>query len=325
MPDDRAVKREYEIDWTTAEGDVFYSVFSRDPYRFVEPVDFNPKWPVYRGWDFGVRNSACVWVQLRPNGQVVALREISPVDIDTTSFRNLVLYLSGQPLVIGGTAEENEKVIERYPKAVEYIEQLKEVQPQWFGWKDTCSYDVPFFPSGTRFEDYSGAEALKRYSFEREPGVTSDAQNLAAAGIHLNMQWQPVSYGCRILRSLQLERSDGKRGLIIHPQCTELILGMGGGLVYPKSTEAEPLPEDKMDVPRKDGRFEHPHDALRYVVTQLVEPQEVLRQVENIVPRREDPTPQEEELERVGDMIDSIEWRHDWEEAFTGSRRMRGQ
>ena len=100
MPDDRSLRREYLLDWASAEGDSFYPNFSNAPERYVSTrrAAFNPKLPVYRGFDFGFRFPACIWMQVYPSGRVAVLRDVLPSDIDTYSFRDLVLFLSGQSL-----------------------------------------------------------------------------------------------------------------------------------------------------------------------------------------------------------------------------------
>jgi hypothetical protein len=270
MPDERAFRREYLLDWTSAEGNAFYPEFANAPQRYVSTeVHFNPKLPVYRGWDFGFRNPACVWLQLRPDGRVWVLHDLLPSDIDTHSFRDLVLFLSGQsltPTMEYNVNEELEKLRGR-PRALLHLQSIL-ADPPWFDpIGPRQDYPVPFFPPGTRFIDFSGPEAYKTQPIESASAEKSDAEVLSSAGINLNWLWQPVSYGENIIRRLLLDGDDGRGPMLqFYPSARNLIDGFAGGIVYAKPTPASPYP----DTAHKDGLFEHCHDAFRYTIVNMV-------------------------------------------------------
>jgi hypothetical protein len=69
-------QREMEIDFTAFSGEAVYSQF--DPNNSVRPTRYNPRVPLWRGWDFGYRHPAVVWAQLWPDDTLVCLHELYP-------------------------------------------------------------------------------------------------------------------------------------------------------------------------------------------------------------------------------------------------------
>jgi hypothetical protein len=299
MPDPQGFQREFLLNWTVSEGDWFYPNFAREPQRWVAEVPFSPKLPVLRGWDFGYRVPACTWSQLGPDGRLRVLRSLIVNDIDTHSFRDLVMFLSGQDLVVGAPPEKQIRQLERRPRAIEELVKLEKEPLIWESWSNELEeMGIPWFPRGTRFLDYSGTEATQLKSFYSTEGERCDAEVLASAGINLNMLWQPVSYGVRIIRRMLLDHTDGHGpGLLLHPWCEDLINGMAGGLVWPKGTERHPVIDD--DEPWKDGYFDNIHDALRYTVVNIIGSAEAVDEIQRSEPRREDPSPEEKYMEDV--------------------------
>jgi len=72
---ERQWKREYEIDWTIAEGMPIYADFNRDIHVAKEPLMILKDKAMYRGWDFGLQ-PACVWCQMDSMGRLNVLREL---------------------------------------------------------------------------------------------------------------------------------------------------------------------------------------------------------------------------------------------------------
>jgi hypothetical protein len=71
---DAAFKQEYEAAFNVFAGRV-YDTF--DEATHVAPVQFNAKWPLYRGIDFGYRNPfVCLWVQVDPQDRILVLNEL---------------------------------------------------------------------------------------------------------------------------------------------------------------------------------------------------------------------------------------------------------
>lgn len=69
-------QREMEIDFGSYAGTPVYPAF--DFNKSVKPVRYNPTLPLWRGWDFGYRHPAVVFLQLWPDDTLVFLHEIFP-------------------------------------------------------------------------------------------------------------------------------------------------------------------------------------------------------------------------------------------------------
>jgi hypothetical protein len=252
LGDVKDYRREYAIDWTSASGDVFYPEFARNPERYVAPVKHDPNKPVYRGWDFGFRHPACVWFQKDSFGRCLVLREVMPDNIDTYSFRDLVLYLSGSLDL---------KVLQRRPRAYQWLRKLE--QAEWEFQGKTGKYPrPPWFAPTQSFIDHSGPECYAASKIEGEKGERNDAEVLASEGIYLNVLSTRVSAREAVVRRLLLPGDGGRFGLVLHPSCEILIGGLAGGICYAEGTDRNPEPTE----PAKNGWHEHVHDAFGYGV-----------------------------------------------------------
>ena len=271
MPDQRAVRREFLLDWTSAEGSAFYPNFADAPERFVSSnVTFDPKRVVFRGFDFGFRHPACVWMQTTEEGRVHVLHDLLPSDIDTHSFRDLVLFLSGQT-VRPGTSYNIEKeltYLAKRPRAFDYAARYIRDSPWWTPAGIRPSYPIPFFPPGTHFHNFSGPEAYRiNAAVESNRKERTDAEVFESAGIYLDIAYQSVEAGETLIRKSLLDMEDDKPGLLCNPSAIHTINAMGGGVIYATPSKANPRP----DTAAKDGFYEHIHDALRYAVTHVVD------------------------------------------------------
>jgi hypothetical protein len=217
MPDERSFRREYLLDWTSADGDVFYPDFAERPEAYVNPnVEFNPEWPVHRGFDFGFRRPACIWTQLNPhNGQVVILHDLLPSGIDTYSFRNLVMFLSGETLRPGKdySVDLELRELAKRPRAYSLLHKIAKAPPWWAPAGDPRPYPIPFFPPGTHFFNYSGTEALKvSATVDSEKKERTDAEVFQSGGIILDMSYQSIEAGETLIRK-QLHFANNTPGL----------------------------------------------------------------------------------------------------------------
>lgn len=247
MPSLHAWRREFLRDWTTSAGSPFYPEVATDADRYIRRLPRLISGPVYRGWDFGYRRPACVWLQWSPaSRRLWAIREVLPENLDTYAHRDLVLYCSGQRALDD---------LKNRPRALEWVRVLED---------GPCP--PPWFPPGTRFVDYAGPEALQRTaSVEHEHADRTDAAILRAEGIDLQVFTTSINAREQVMRSLLTIRPDGAPGLLLDPACRRLIEGMKGGIGYPEATKANPTPTQ----PRKDGFYEHLHDALGYAAINL--------------------------------------------------------
>lgn len=254
MPNEKEWRREFMRDWTSAAGDAFYPEFGIEPYRYIYPATRLLNAPIVRGWDFGFRHPACVWFQYSPkSGRVWVLRELMPENIDTFSFRDLVLYLSGQKSL---------EQLERRPQALAWVKKIKDdprmPAPPWF----EADASAPI-----HWLDFSGPEATKvSASVEGEHKERSDKAILEAE--HLVLECPSVGIAAReaVMRRLLQRRPDGHPGIVFDPACPILIEGMNGGIAFAKETKLNPDPTE----PNKDGYYEHLHDALGYGLVNMV-------------------------------------------------------
>jgi hypothetical protein len=249
-----AYRREYLRDWTSAGGQSFYPEFMERPQRYIlRAPGLIQGQPVVRGWDFGYRRPACVWLQYSPmSGRVWVLRELLGQNVDTHSFRDLVLYLSG---------ERSMDYLLKRPVAVEWVNALRAnprlPSPPWF---DLTGEPIQFI-------DYAGPEALqRRAAVEGEDSARVDSEILGEEGIRLGVYHVTVKAREKIVRRLLMTKPDGHPGLIVDPSCRDLALGLGGRIVFAKATPEDPLPAG----PKKDGYYEHLHDALGYALCNVV-------------------------------------------------------
>ena len=271
MPDQRAVRREFLLDWTSAEGSAFYPNFADAPERFVSSdVTFDPKRAVYRGFDFGFRHPACVWMQTTEDGRIHVLHDLLPSDIDSHSFRDLVLFLSGQSLHAGTSYDVGKELarLGQRPRAYQYAVRYIKDSPWWTPAGSRQSYHVPFFPPGTRFFNFSGPEAYRiNATVESNRKERTDAEVFESAGIYLDIAYQSVEAGETLIRKSLLDRGDGKPGFMCSPAAVNTIDALGGGVVYASPSKVNPRP----DTASKDGLYEHVHDSIRYAITHIVD------------------------------------------------------
>jgi hypothetical protein len=255
-PSHHAYLREYELDWSSPAGNPFYDTFAADPAKYVHPLKQLISAPVYRAWDFGYRHPAVVFFQVSQSKRLWVIRECMPAGIDSHSFRDLILYLSGQV--------EYDALVRR-PRALEWLAELGRMRKVDETWR--AIPEPPWFGQSTQFVDVSGPEATKiSATVATESKEKSDAEILASGGINLQMTWQRIEDGENIIRRLLLDAPDGLPGMLIDPACPLLIGGMKGGIAFPKPTKAVPIPVK----PHKDGFFENLHDCLRYGVVASV-------------------------------------------------------
>lgn len=264
-PSDVIFRREFMRDWTSAAGESFYPEFVARPEFYVRPCPGLLPAPIIRGWDFGYRHPACVWLQYdQHTGRVWVLREIMPGGftnasgkIDTGSFAKLVLYLSGQiPF----------EAVMPHPRALEVINEINKHakageghEAPWFGGEGTAN--------PLRFLDWAGHEALQQGRHpEHDSKERTDATILYANGIQLGAYYTTPKARENVIRKLLLPMKDGAPGIFFDPACRLLVEGFAGGIAYPKPTKENPDPGE----PAKDGWYEHPHEALGYPLAQII-------------------------------------------------------
>jgi hypothetical protein len=83
-------EREYEINFTTPEGDpVFSDEFAYESHVATRALPFNPKYPLLLGWDFGL-SPACSFSQFLPDTRWMILHEMWVPRMGLESFAPMV-------------------------------------------------------------------------------------------------------------------------------------------------------------------------------------------------------------------------------------------
>jgi hypothetical protein len=244
-PSSVAFRREMLRDWTSSAGEPYYPEFDAR----LHVVDVGRELPdltVDRGWDFGWRAPAVVWTMYsREQDRMVVVRELCPNNIDTASLCALVRYLSGEwPLMM----------LNKHPRALEVLAELK---------RNGRIPEPPWFAPGTEFRDFAGPEATKiSATVAGDKAARTDAQVLFGMGVHLSMMAVSLEASENVIRRLLKPREgDQPPGLLFDRACHTLVRGFGGGLAWTAIGGGGVY---------KDGRYENPHDALRYVASQVV-------------------------------------------------------
>lgn len=242
-------EREVMRNWHITSGATYYPEFSeigREKFLF-EPTGLLSG-PVIRGWDFGWRAPACVWLQYsRKSDRVYVLREFAPHGIGAHHFRDVCRYLSGQ---IGREGLDE--------PAVEWVQMLEGLPgiptPPWF---------LP----GTQFVDLSGPEVNSVQSISaKDPAEATIRQVWSAGGIEFDIQNGRVKARTTVLRRLLYLRPDGRPGILLSPACVDTLAMLDGGLTFRKATRLNPAPEE----PKKDGQHDNLNDALTYALVGIV-------------------------------------------------------
>lgn len=235
--------------WHIAGGHGVYAEFAeigRELYVFDFPNLL--KLPVIRGWDFGRRHPACVWMQYAPKSdRVYVLREFEVRDIAPHHFRDACRYFSG--------------TLDRAALDADTLEwvRMQEAMPGM--------PKPPWFPPGTQFVDLAGPEIDAVQSIaSRDPREATLRLVWQAGGIEFSTQAGPVRARVDVLRRLLYVRKDGRPGILISRYCTAVLAMLDGGLVYKRAT---PIRPDQEEV-RKDGTHDDIHDALTYALVGIV-------------------------------------------------------
>lgn len=88
-------KREMELDWSSGEGDPVHPNFNKDIHTAW--TEISRKYEVVRGWDFGRKRPACVWIQdNRETKQIIVKREFKGTDLHFSQFVKEVLDISAK-------------------------------------------------------------------------------------------------------------------------------------------------------------------------------------------------------------------------------------
>lgn len=221
-------RREMEIDFSAYAGEPVYNYFNAD--ESVKATRYRPELPLWRGWDFGYRHPAVVWVQLwpaseqAPDGTLVVLHEFYPT-----------LNRESTPGI----------------KTADLAEQVLEVTAEVFPETRSEHHDAQVFdfadPAGNQTKetsDFSSIEILQQHGIYPEHSVVGRKNRIA--------------YLRRYIEDPNAFR--------INPHCSLTIKALSSAYRYPeeKSGGAD---RDMPDLGKKvqEEPYVHLMDALEYV------------------------------------------------------------
>jgi hypothetical protein len=249
-PSEADFRREMKIDRTANAGKLYYPQFIENPRRFIVRTTQFPE-PILRGWDFGGAYPACVWGSWSMKSKrFIILRELLGVDIDTYQFRDLVKYLSGQLSL---------ESLQQHPRAMQMLDENIRTERAY--------PEPPWFEGKHKFLDFAGHEAVMGgRGLIKDSAPKSAAEILDLGDIHVYAQYTSQAARTEIVNGLSRMRDDGWPGLLFEPACPILIEGMFKQIVYQKATQQHPDPLE----PAKDAIYSHLHEALGYILTNVV-------------------------------------------------------
>lgn len=259
--DHRLFLREIMRDWGSAAGNPFYPEYQLhggDKTHVRRCPGLLQGQPVLRGWDFGERHPACVWAQYDPTGRRIwVLRELMLPEQDAyfniRTFRDLVLFLSGElPFIECGQAVRD--LITR----LENDDHYGKLPMPWFRNEGA----VPI-----QWLDFSGTEANQPAGAVAQDSLEqTKADVLAGRGVYLTQQYGAVRSGADLMRDLLALGADGWSNCLIDPACPIVRDALKTHVTYETGTPQRP----EREIPRKDGFYEHLHEALLYTLPSVV-------------------------------------------------------
>jgi hypothetical protein len=244
-------RRELEIDWSASSGVQVYPQFDRDRHVAAKPIPFDPRQPLYCGWDFG-GCPAFVVTQLNSHGQWLILSAVAPAEGQSIS-----TYEFGQMVA---DHLQHEYVL---PAGLEGLEDLRLLH---FG--DPAGGQRAIHGATTRasqarshFEIIRDGVDVHLGRDERGEEVVDSLPGwgwyIAPGAVDLPTRMNAV------VARLKLSLNNGAPAIVVDPRCEVIVDGFNGGYHYPV---------------RADGRVEydpaktyhsHAMNALEYVGTRL--------------------------------------------------------
>jgi hypothetical protein len=222
-------QREMEIDFGSYAGRPVYPQFNK--VGSVTPVKYNPTLPLWRGWDFGYRNPAVVFLQLWPDDTLVFLHEIFPTQdkqklpgISTPDLARMVL-------------SETERL---FPGASD--------MELGAGVYDFCD------PAGVQTKetsDFSSVEHLQQMGIYPDYSVVGRKIRIDYARVYI-----------------EGKHDTGKPKFLINPHCTLGIEALSAAYRYPEDNAGgadREMPDTKSKRIQSEP-FIHIIDAFEYVV-----------------------------------------------------------
>lgn len=232
--DGSAWQREMEIDFGSYAGLPVYPQF--DKTNSVKVVKYNPSLPLWRGWDFGYRNPAVVFLQLWPDDTLVLLHELFPTldkesmpGISTSDLAKLVLEITARYFPQSLSVDDSSGVF------------------------DFCD------PAGLQTKetsDYSSVEILQQNGIWPEHNVVGRKSR--------------VEFARRYVEGRHIDSSgiDSGPKFLISPHCTLAIEAFSAAYRYPEDDKGKADREmpDSTSKRVQNEPYIHIMDAFEYVV-----------------------------------------------------------
>ena len=264
----REIQREFELDWTIADGKPVFPDYDKARHGSSEALKAEAGLPVTIGLDFGL-NPAAVFEQTSDMGQVRVLRVLNEENKALTTFAPLIvrqmLSLSAEAGYDAWTMEAVQELFRKKWAAAQAagltLAELENLETEV--WRDTYE---EVFAGGLEFV------------FVGDPAGKSRTANDAKSGYRF--LWE--RYGWRVQGNQKHQVWDTRRtavtGLLTqpdvapgmakfvisaHPSCDRLRAGFEGSYAYDEAAD-----NGGREVPLKD-RFSHPQDALQYIACRL--------------------------------------------------------
>lgn len=222
-------QREMEIDFGSYSGRPVYPNF--DKTNSLGILRYNPHIPLWRGWDFGYRHPAVVFMQLWPDDTLVLLHEIYPTldqekvpGISTADLCKLVQYETDR--LFPGSNDPNMTA----------------------GVYDFCD------PAGNQKKetsDFSSIEIMQQHGIFPEWNVVGRKNRIDYARVYV-----------------EGKHENGDTKFKINPHCTLAHEAFSAAYRYPQEGEG-PTDREMPDLSRKiqDEPYIHVMDAFEYIVS----------------------------------------------------------
>lgn len=247
---EEGIRQEILIDWSATKGQRIYKEFGREHHVATESLEFNPRLPLYCGWDFG-GCPAFVVTQLNSFGQWMLFPTLSPPEEAT-----LGVYEFGEMVADYLTQEF------ALPAGLESFRKLKTIH-----YGDPAGQARPPRTGDSPKELRSCFEILEKgVEFEIVDKITGRPKSVKRPGFGWKILPGPVNITDRleaVRARLRTTLHDGLPALVVDPDATTLIEGFLGGYCRKLRADGTYTPD-----PDKNW-YSHSFDALAYVAARV--------------------------------------------------------
>lgn len=244
------IRREIEIDWSASSGVQVYPQFGREHHVATEPIRWEPKMPLYCGWDFG-GCPAFVVTTLNGYGQWLILSAVAPAE-----GLSLGTYEFGQMAA--------DHLLHEY--ALPHDLELEDLKTLHFG--DPAGAQRPVHGASTKasqvqshfevirdgIDVHLGYDERGRPITERSPGW---GWFIRPGAVDLPTRMEAVR------ARLKLTLDHGLPALLVDPRCEVIVDGFNGGYHYPIRADG------RVEYDPEKNWHSHSMNACEYIATNL--------------------------------------------------------